>query len=68
MDLTCIDELCYMELGKRGAELSIIFQLDPDVQRLETLRGAIVDRLALGGAITDSYRLAQTRAAAPTAS
>lgn len=90
VDLLCIDELGYMELDKRGAEL--LFQVLTEREEKNSvaiasnqsfsgwtrtftdprLCAAIVDRLTFGGAIietgTDSYRLAQTRAAAQTAS
>ena len=90
VDLLCIDELGYMELDKRGAEL--LFQVLTEREEKNSvaiasnqsfsgwtrtftdprLCAAIVDRLTFGGAIietgTDSYRLAQTRAAAQAAS
>ena len=85
VDLLCIDELGYMELDRRGAEL--LFQVLTEreekasvaIASNESFSGwtktftdprlcaAIVDRLTFGGNIietgTDSYRLAQTRAA-----
>ncbi|WP_028649293.1 IS21-like element helper ATPase IstB [Nocardiopsis sp. CNT312] len=86
VDLLCIDELGYMELDRRGAEL--LFQVLTEREEKNSMAiasnesfggwtktftdprlcAAIVDRLTFGGAIietgTDSYRLAQTRAAA----
>jgi IstB-like ATP binding protein len=85
VDLLCVDELAYMELDRRGAEL--LFQVLTEreekasvaIASNESFSGwtktftdprlcaAIVDRLTFGGNIietgTDSYRLAQTRAA-----
>jgi DNA replication protein DnaC len=85
VDLLCVDELGYMELDRRGAEL--LFQVLTEreekasvaIASNESFSGwtktftdprlcaAIVDRLTFGGNIletgTDSYRLAQTRAA-----
>ena len=88
VDLLCVDELGYMELDRRGAEL--LFQVLTEreekasvaIASNESFSGwtktftdprlcaAIVDRLTFGGNIietgTDSYRLAQTRAAQQT--
>ncbi len=85
VDLLCVDELGYMELDRRGAEL--LFQVLTEREEKASvaiapnesfsgwtktftdprLCAAIVDRLTFGGNIletgTDSYRLAQTRAA-----
>jgi len=85
VDLLCLDELGYLELDRRGAEL--LFQVLTEreekasvaIASNESFSGwtktftdprlcaAIVDRLTFGGNIietgTDSYRLAQTRAA-----
>ncbi len=72
VDLLCIDELGYMQLDRRRAEL--LFQVLTEreekasvaIASNESFSGwttAIVDRLTFGGTIietgTDSYRLAQ---------
>ena len=86
VDLLCIDELGYMELDRRGAEL--LFQVLTEREEKNSMAiasnenfsgwtktftdprlcAAIVDRLTFGGniieTVTDSYRLAQTRARA----
>ncbi|WP_425458649.1 ATP-binding protein [Actinomadura decatromicini] len=62
VDLLCIDELGYMELDRRGAEL--LFQVLTEREEKNSL--AIASNGAFGGTIietgTDSCRLAQTRA------
>jgi DNA replication protein DnaC len=87
VDLLCVDQLGYMELDRRGAELlfqvltereeqgerGYRFQRELGWTRTFTdprLCAAIVDQITFGGSIietgTDSYRLAQTRAAQRT--
>lgn len=56
VDLLCIDELGYMELNRRGAEL--LFQVLTE----RTFGGYIIETG------TDSYRLATTRARADSSS